>query len=295
MADKHPVRKKKRRLWPWLLLAVIIALVVWVSFSTARVAQQSLSQETTRLRDIVTYYSFEGNLIPVTDEVQTAKETMKVKEVYVSEGDAVAKGDPLLRSTDGARIYAAHSGTVETLFAEADDTLQPGSQLCRIVDWEHLEVSVNVDEYDIDALTEGKKGTVYLNALDATVPGTVTEIGREAVNEGGVSFYPVKFGVDALPGVRSGMSVEVQVLNRQALGAVSLPLTAISYDEYNKPYVLVKVGEEYAVQEITLGVSDGTNVEVLTGLSEGDSVYYLSNDLARFFAMRQEMMGGMNQ
>lgn len=293
MADMHPVRKKKRRLWPWLLLLVLIALVVWFSISTANVAKQSLSRETARLRDIVTYYSFEGNLIPVTDEVQTAKETLKVKEVYVTEGEQVVKGDPLLRSTDGARIYAAHSGTVETLFAEAEDTLQPGSQLCRIVDWEHLEVSVNVDEYDIDALTEGKEGTVYLNALDATVPGVVTEIGREAISEGGVSFYQVKFGVDALPGVRSGMSVEVQVLNRQALDAVSLPLTAISYDEYNKPYVLVLSGEEYAVREITLGVSDGTNVQVLTGLTEGEDVYYLSNDLARFFAMQQEMMGGM--
>jgi HlyD family secretion protein len=150
-----------------------------------------------------------------------------------------------------------------------------------------------VDEYDISALAEGKEGTVYLNALDMTVPGRVTDIAREATRQGGVSFYEVKFGVDALPGVRSGMSVEVQVLNRQSLGAVSLPLTAISYDEYNKPYVLVKNGEEYAVREITLGVSDGTNVEVLTGLSEGESVYYLSNDLARFFAMRQEMMGGM--
>lgn len=293
MADKHPAQRRKRRLWPWLLLAAVIGLVVWFTFSTAKVAQQSFSQETAALRDIVTYYSFEGNLTPITDEVQTAKEAMKVKEVYVAEGDMVAEGDPLLRSTDGARIYAAHTGTVETLFAEADDTLQPGSQLCRIVDWDHLEVSVNVDEYDISAITEGKEGTVYLNALDAAVPGTVTEIGREAVIEGGVSFYPVKFGVDALPGVRSGMSVEVQVLNRQSLGAVSLPLTAISYDEYNKPYVLVQQGEEYAAREITLGVSDGTNVEVLTGLADGESVYYLSNDLARFFAMQQKMMGGM--
>ena len=293
MAEQKPVRKKKHKKWPWLILLAIIALAVWFFASTAKVAQQSLSEETAQRRDIVTYYSFEGNLIPQTDEIQTAKEGLKVKELYVAEGDTIQQGDPLLRGTDGTRLYAAHTGTVETLFAEVDDTLQPGSQLCRIVDWDHLEVSVNVDEYDISAITEGKEGTVYLNALDAVMPGTVTEVGREAVIEGGVSFYPVKFGVDALSGVRSGMSVEVQVLNQQALGAVSLPLTAISYDEYNKPYVLVKSGEEYAVQAITLGVSDGQNVEILSGLSEGDKVYYLSNDFARFFAMQQEMMGGM--
>lgn len=293
MSEQTTVRRKKRRLWPWLLLAAAAALIGWFAFSTAQVAQNSMSREEAKLRDLTTYYSFEGSLVPVTDEVQTAKEALKVKEVYVAEGDAVTEGDALLRGTDGTRLYAAHSGTVETLFVEAEDALQPGSQLCRIVDYDRLQVSVSVDEYDIGALTEGKEGTVYLNALDITVPGRVTDIAREATREGGVSFYEVKFGVDALPGVRSGMSVEVQVLNRQSLGAVSLPLTAISYDEYNKPYVLVKNGEEYAVREIALGVSDGTNVEVLTGLTEGESVYYLSNDLARFFAMQQEMMGGM--
>ncbi|MBR4069388.1 MAG: HlyD family efflux transporter periplasmic adaptor subunit [Clostridia bacterium] len=289
MADKRT--GKKRRLWVWILLAVVVAAGLWLYFSTKDVAQQSLKQEVAQKRDIVTYYSFEGNLIPAEDRVQTAKEALKVKEVYVAEGDRVEKGDALLRGTDGTRIPAAYTGTVETLFVEADDPLQPGSQLCRIVDWEHLEVSVNVDEYDIDALTEGKEGTVYLNALDTAVPGKVTEIGREAVSQGGVSFYPVKFGVDALPNVRSGMSVEVQVLNRQALDAVSLPLTAISYDEYNKPYVLLADGESYRQQQITLGVSDGRNVEVLTGLADGETVYYLSDDLARFFAMRMGMMG----
>ena len=64
-------------------------------------------------------------------------------------------------------------------------------------------------------------------------------------------------------------------------------------DQYDPDYVLVLSGEEYLRREITLGVSDGTNVEVLTGLSEGETVYYLSNDLARFFAMQQRMMGGM--
>lgn len=293
MAAQQTARKKKRRLWIWLVLAAVLALGVWLYFSTAQVARQSLSRETAQLRDIATYYSFEGSLIPAKDEVQTAKESLKVKEVYVAEGDTVTEGDLLLRGTDGTRIHAACTGTVEALYVEADDPIQPGSQLCRIVDYDRLEVSVNVDEYDIDSLALGKEGTVYVNAVDAAVPGQVTEIGREAVNQGGVSFYPVKFAIEPPANVRSGMSVEVQVLDRQALAAVSLPLTAISYDEYNKPYVLVMNGEEYEARSITLGVSDGTNVQVLTGLTEGENVYYLSNDLARFFAMRQEMMGGM--
>ncbi|MBE5801032.1 MAG: HlyD family efflux transporter periplasmic adaptor subunit [Clostridiales bacterium] len=291
---QNPVRKKKKhKIWPWLVLLLLIAAAVWLYASTAQVAQQSLTEEVAARRDIVTYYSFEGNLTPQVDEIQTAKESLKVKELYVAEGDRVEEGQALLRGTDGSRIYAAYTGTVDTLYVELDDTLQPGSQLARIVDYQNLEVSVDVDEYDIGALTEGKEGMVYLNALEKQIPGKVTDIARDAISEGGVSFYEVKFGVEALNDVRSGMSVEVQVLNQQALSVVSLPLDAISYDEYNKPYVLKKDAEGNLLKaEITLGVSDGKNVEIVSGVEDGESVFYLSNDLARFFAMRNQMMGG---
>lgn len=38
-------------------------------------------------------------------------------------------------------------------------------------------------------------------------------------------------------------------------------------------------------------MSDGQYIEIVSGVSEGEAVYYQSNDLARFFAMQQRMMG----
>ena len=269
-----------------------LLLIAGLTLSARRTAAQSLTEEIAQRRDIVTYYSFSGSLIPVTDEVQTAKDTLKVKELYVKEGDRVAEGDALLRGSDGTRVYAACSGTIEELYAQLDDTLQPGSQIARIVDYDALEVSVDVDEYDIDAIQEGKQGEVYLNALDVSVPGTVTEIARNATTESGVSYYPVKLEVEAAQNVRSGMSVEVNILNQQALGAVSLSLDALSYDEYNRPFVYLKDAEgKLTAQYVETGVSDGQYIEILSGVSEGDAVYYQTNDLARFFAMQQRMMG----
>lgn len=288
----QPPRRKKRRKWPWILLVLALLLIAGLTLSARRTAAQSLTEEIAQRRDIVTYYSFSGSLIPVTDEVQTAKDTLKVKELYVKEGDRVAEGDALLRGSDGTRVYAAYSGTIEELYAQLDDTLQPGSQIARIVDYDALEVSVDVDEYDIDAIQEGKEGDVYLNALDVTVPGTVTEIARSATTEGGVSYYRVKLEVEAAQNVRSGMSVEVNILNQQALGAVSLSLDALSYDEYNRPFVYLKDAEgKLTAQYVETGVSDGQYIEILSGVSEGDAVYYQTNDLARFFAMQQRMMG----
>ena len=84
---------------------------------------------------------------------------------------------------------------------------------------------------------------MYLNALDTTVPGTVTETRPQRNHRSGVSYYPVKLEVEAAQNVRSGMSVEVSILNQQALGAVSLSLDALSYDEYNRPFVYLKDAE----------------------------------------------------
>lgn len=285
-------QKKKRKKWPWIVLAAAVIAVGAFAWSARQTAGKLMEEETVQRRDIVTYYSFSGNLTPVTDKTQTAKSSLKVKEVYVAEGDTVQEGAPLLRGTDGTRVYAAYTGTVETLFVEVDDALQPGSQIARIVDYDALEVSIDVDEYDIDAVEEGKQGEVYLNALDLTVTGTVTEIARSATTEGGVSYYAVKMRVEAMGNVRSGMSVEVNILNQQALDAVSVSLESLSYDEYNKPFVYRKDSDgKYASVYVQTGVSDGRNIQITSGLAEGDTIYYQSNDLARFFAMRESMMG----
>ena len=283
-----PPKKKKRKKWLWLVLVLAVLGVAGYSFFSAgtEAAQSLFTEETVQNRDIVTYYSFSGNLTPVTDETQTAKESLKVKEVYAAEGDRVEEGQALLRGTDGTRIYASHTGTIETLYIEKDDTLQPGSQIARIVDYDTLEVTVDVDEYDIGAVEIGKEGTVYLNALERSIPGVVSDVSREATNEGGVSYYEAKLQVDAGSGVRSGMSVEVTILNQEALAAPSLSLDALSYDEYNRPFVYQRDAEGLMkAVPVETGISDGKNIQILSGLNKGDTVYYQGFDMARFFAM----------
>ncbi len=282
-------KKKGKKKWLWIVLAVIVALVAYVALSFNSRIQGAYQQDTAARRDLRTFYSFSGNLTPVTDKVQTAKDPVKVKEIYVQEGDLVTVGQALLRGADGTRVYAQEKGTVDELFIDPEDQLQAGTQIARIVDYSALEVSVDVDEYDIGALTLNKTGTVYLNALDQTVSGTVSDIARDATTDGGVSYYAVKLQIDATEAIRSGMSVEVKVLNQEALGAVSISTKALSYDEFNKPYVLVKNAQgKMDVRYLTLGVSDGQFTQVTEGLGEGDPVYYMEEDMMRFFMMQRD-------
>ena len=280
-----PVKKKKgKKKWLWIILAAVALLIGWVVLSINSQIQQSYKEDVAQARDLATYYSFSGHLSPVTDEIQTAKITLKVKELYVKEGDRVEVGQALLRGADGTRVFAAAEGTIDELFAEVDDQLQAGTQIAQIVDYDTLEVSVDVDEYDVGALVLGKQGTVYINALDKSVTGTVSEIARNATTDGGVSYYEVKMEIEATEDIRSGMSVEVNVLNQEALGAVSIANKALSYDEYNMPFVMVKAADgKMQVQYISLGISDGLYTQVTEGLAEGENIYYTENDMLRFF------------
>lgn len=286
-----PQKKKKKKKWPWIILIILVVACAVLFFTAKNQVQASITEEKSALRDITTYYSFSGNLTPIDDHVQTAKDSLKVKELYVEEGDTVVEGEALLRAQDGTRVFAAYSGTVETLYAELDDQLQPGTQIARIVDYDKLEVSIDVDEYDVDALTIGKEGTVYLNALDRSVPGVVDEIARDATTEAGVSYYAAKLQIEGAQDVRSGMSVEVSILNKQALQAVSVSMKALSYDEYNKPFVYVRNSEgKLEPAYVETGVSDGQYIQILSGLAADTSVYYQESSMARFFAMQQDMM-----
>ncbi len=285
-------RRKRRRKWPWILLA-LGAAAVFMFLQLRSTARTGYRQAAAARRDIATYYTFSGRLTPITDELQTSKQQMKVKEVYVKEGDTVKEGEPLLRATDGTRVPARASGTVETLFAEADDLLQPGSQIARIVGYDRLEVSVDVDEYDINALSVGKKGDVYINALDLTVPGTVEEIARDATTSAGVSFYAVKLRIDAVENILSGMSAEAKVLKEEAKGALCLNIDVISYDEDNNPFVLVREGEkEMTRRSLVTGISDGVFVQVLSGLKDDEAVYYADTDMTRFFMPGRSIRSG---
>ncbi|NLO84596.1 MAG: HlyD family efflux transporter periplasmic adaptor subunit [Clostridiales bacterium] len=283
-------KKKKKKKWPWILLVLVVAVAVVLFYSAGKQVSASFSEDTVRARDIVTYYSFSGNLTPVDDHTQTAKDSIKIKELYVAEGDTVTQGDALLRGADGTRIFAAYTGTIEELYPETDDQLQAGSQIARIVDYTTMEVSIDVDEYDIDAVSVGKEGDVYINALARNITGRVSEVARNATTDGGVSYYEVTMEIETLDDVRSGMSVEVQMLNKQELGALSLSLDSISYDEYNKPFVYQKDADEnMSAVYVETGVSDSQNIQITSGLTEGATVYYQANDMARFYMMQNMM------
>ena len=141
-----------------------------------------------------------------------------------------------------------------------------------------MTLSVSVDELDILRLSVGQQVSVYLDALAGThFEGVITRIDPEGTNSGGNTKYTAAVAIARTGSMRAGMNGTVIVYGETHENVLLIPLTALNEDG-NK----VTVYTGYDAETDTLinpvpvetGVSDGTNAEILSGLSVGEPYFY---------------------
>jgi multidrug efflux pump subunit AcrA (membrane-fusion protein) len=92
------------------------------------------------------------------------------------------------------------------------------------------------------------------------------------VMEKGSSFIPVLFELDNLHELIPGSFVELFLLTNSLEKDLVISKSALMQD-YNLNYVYVQTGgESFAKREVKLGVDDGVNVQIISGISEGEWV-----------------------
>ena len=141
-----------------------------------------------------------------------------------------------------------------------------------------LTVQITIDELDIRNISVGQAVTVTLDALRGEVfTGTVTAISGRAVNEGGNSKFTVDITVPKAENMLPGMTAHVKIVLDTADAAVSIPVAALidigtetvvctGYDEETESFVNPVA--------VTAGISDGEYVQILSGLTAGQTIYY---------------------
>ncbi len=147
---------------------------------------------------------------------------------------------------------------------------------------ELMEVSVSVDESNILSLEVGQTATVTVSSIgDESYSGLVTEINKTATSSSGVTRYAasirLKKADQMIPGMRAKAVVRIQGVD----DAILIPVDALhqtssmsyvytSYDE--------ELGEYGGLVEVEAGISNSSYVEIISGLKEGDTVYYVESE-----------------
>ena len=168
-----------------------------------------------------------------------------------------------------------------------------------IVSEEKVIVSINVDELDILSVEEGQTAEITLDAVeDETFTGTISSVSASASGTSGSATYPVEITLDKTEDMLFGMSASATIQVEEASNALLIPVNALQ-EEGSTTFVYTKTDEDGNLSgktEVTTGLSDGTQVAILSGLEEGDTVYYLrtgsDSDDSTFPAMGGSMPSG---
>jgi len=163
-----------------------------------------------------------------------------------------------------------------------------------------MEVRVDVNENDIVRLSLGDTTLIDVDAYSASgkkFKGIVTSIANTAntkASPDAVTEFKVKIRIlnDSYQDLvkegnkypfRPGMTASVEILTNSKNDAISIPLSAVTTREDKKDSLagnsgrvkeLVFVSENgvAAIREVKTGISDYENIEIISGLKEGDEV-----------------------
>lgn len=267
--------KKKKKWIKWVVILVIVAAVFgWFMMVSRKTQDVAYTNVQATLGSIETYYNFDGLVKAKRVQTITAAQSDKVRTVYVTQNQQVKKGERLYRLEGGETVEADIAGEVTGLYVEQGGVVTAGETTAQIIDMNSLEIELNVDEYDVAAVVPGQVVQVNVLAPDVSFTGSVTALNKNGTASGDLSYYTVTVAFDAAENVYPGMQVSAKVLKEQAEDAVLLRQDAVQFDDYNKPYVLVRGADGKSVEQksVTVGVSDGMNCEITSGLNAGDTV-----------------------
>ena len=264
----------KKRVTKIIILLLVIAAAAYGYMTFGGSSAGSMFREITAQRqDVETWYTFSGNLESPASKVYYGTAKGEITKLLVNEGDEVEKNDYVLQNKSGAKMRAPMTGTVTDIYVEVGDEYVPGDMLFRVADYSEPEIRIKIDEYDVDAVKKGMTVTVRVHAIDKEFEAEVKRVASEATVAGDVAYYEAVIVMPQDDSLRMGMTCEVIVPRESVEDAIVVPVDAVRYDDDGRPYVYCYNSERQVVtQNISLGINDGSVVEVTLGLSNGDTV-----------------------
>ncbi len=176
----------------------------------------------------------------------------------------------------GISIGGFSVGTT-TATEEDEDYAMSETELCTLTPYDTAEILLTVDELDIGSLSAGQPVTVTLDApADRSFSGCITEIDPNGSYSGGSTKYTVTVQFARTSDMLEGMNASVSVQLAEHENLLLIPAAAVQEDESGAFVYTAQDtdGSPAARTAVTTGLSDGENVEILSGLAEGGSYCY---------------------
>lgn len=186
-------------------------------------------------------------------------------------------------SSANTNIRATVNGTIlEIPVEEGHQVIQSnnfndGTTIATIADLGNMIFEGQVDEGEVGKLELGMPLEISLGAIeDQTFDAKLRFIAPKGVEESGAVQFKIEgdVNVDGDFMIRAGYSANASLVLEKRDSVLVIPEALLQFDnETDAPFVEVATGDQkFERRNVEIGISDGVNVEIVSGLSESDAV-----------------------
>jgi HlyD family secretion protein len=210
--------------------------------------------------------------------------TSKLKQAEAQVAQASAQLDEKQKEFLNSTIVSPIDGVVLSRDVEVGSAVSSilvlGSSATLVMtlgDIREVYVKGKVDESDIGKVYLGQPARIKVESYkDKTFSGKVTKISPMGVEKDNVTTFEVRVSIDNSSGeLKSQMTANAEVLLEEHKGILMVPEGALIYDKDRKASVQVpdpNAKDGHKKLDVTVGISNGSKTELLSGLKEGQQV-----------------------
>lgn len=215
--------------------------------------------------------TYNATVEDLKETLQEAEETKEKREEQLQAFEDFVGSDGIL--------YATEDGVITEVSYEAGDRLTTTGVLFSYATSDDMRISVDVTQEDIVDLQVGDAVDITFTAYpEDSYTGSILSINTTATSDySNTVSYTVEISVEGeLEQLYGGMTADVIFVTEEKEDVLYVSRKAI-VEENGKTYVYRKTalgGRELA--EVETGITNGVDIEILSGLEEGDTIYLAS-------------------
>ncbi len=152
---------------------------------------------------------------------------------------------------------------------------QEGTVLMTMANMDDLIFRGTVDEIDVGRLAEGMPVVIRVGALpDAEIHGVVDKISLKAKKQENATTFPIEIRLTDTGGatLRAGYSANAEIIIERRENALAIPERVVTFDDSGAWVTVLLDDGTTEKRVIETGLSDAINIEVRSGLAEGDKI-----------------------
>ena len=182
--------------------------------------------------------------------------------------------DRAQRALDNTVVVAPATGTVIDLPIKVGDSVSQSQPLARIAALKDMQLVADVDELDLPNVVIGATVTFRLDAYpERELQGVVRTTAPQARVQGGATVFATTVDYEAQPDldIRPGMNADVTIVTASRQNVLLIPQRALK-TVGDRSFVTVRTPKGNTDREVILGYRSQGNVEVVSGLTDGEVV-----------------------